>query len=95
MSRTVDDVFSQLITQGVKKEDLFKSVCDQCVEIVLTAHPTQVNRRTLQHKHTRIAKLLQQNDRPDLTPEVRAAGGAVLCCWVSSCALWRVAWYCC
>ena len=35
----------------------------QHVEIVLTAHPTQVNRRTLQHKHTRIATLLAQNDR--------------------------------
>ncbi len=28
-------------------------VCTQHVEIVLTAHPTQVNRRTLQHKFTR------------------------------------------
>ena len=35
----------------------------QHTEIVLTAHPTQVNRRTLQHKHCRIAALLAQNDR--------------------------------
>lgn len=41
----------------------------QCVEIVLTAHPTQVNRRTLQYKHSKIAMLLQQHDRPDLTAE--------------------------
>lgn len=27
----------------------------QEVEIVLTAHPTQINRRTLQYKHIRIA----------------------------------------
>ena len=27
----------------------------QEVEIVLTAHPTQINRRTLQYKHMRIA----------------------------------------
>jgi phosphoenolpyruvate carboxylase len=33
------------------------------VEIVLTAHPTQVNRRTLQYKHSKIAALLQQHDR--------------------------------
>lgn len=33
------------------------------MEVVLTAHPTQVNRRTLQYKHTRICALLQQNDR--------------------------------
>lgn len=43
----------------------------QHVEIVLTAHPTQVNRRTLQHKHTRIATLLAQNDRQDMTQEER------------------------
>jgi phosphoenolpyruvate carboxylase len=41
----------------------------QCVEIVLTAHPTQVNRRTLQYKHSKIAMLLQQHDRADLTAE--------------------------
>jgi phosphoenolpyruvate carboxylase len=35
----------------------------QSVEIVLTAHPTQVNRRTLQYKHSKIAALLQQHDR--------------------------------
>ena len=72
-SRTVDTVLSQLITQGVGKEDLFKAMCNQSVEIVLTAHPTQVHRRTLQHKHTRIAKLLQQNDRSDLTAEASPA----------------------
>jgi hypothetical protein len=27
----------------------------QAVEIVLTAHPTQINRRTLQYKHIKIA----------------------------------------
>lgn len=47
------------------------AVTKQHVEIVLTAHPTQVNRRTLQHKHSRIAALLAQNDRQDLTQEER------------------------
>jgi phosphoenolpyruvate carboxylase len=28
-------------------------VCKQHIEIVLTAHPTQVNRRTLQYKFTK------------------------------------------
>ena len=47
------------------------AVTKQHVEIVLTAHPTQVNRRTLQHKHSRIAALLAQNDRGDMTQEER------------------------
>ena len=37
------------------------------MEIVLTAHPTQVNRRTVQHKHNKVASLLQANDRMDMT----------------------------
>jgi phosphoenolpyruvate carboxylase len=44
-----------------KQKQLFS--CMQTVEIVLTAHPTQVNRRTLQYKHSKIAQLLQYNDR--------------------------------
>ncbi|XP_068327829.1 phosphoenolpyruvate carboxylase 4-like isoform X2 [Pyrus communis] len=39
------------------------------VEIVLTAHPTQINRRTLQYKHIRIAHLLDYKDRPDIGNE--------------------------
>lgn len=34
----------------------------QSVEIVLTAHPTQVMRRSLQHKQCRISKLLNDLD---------------------------------
>ncbi|EFJ52200.1 hypothetical protein VOLCADRAFT_56464 [Volvox carteri f. nagariensis] len=66
-----ENVFSRLITEGVDAEDLYRAVSEQQVEIVLTAHPTQVNRRTLQYKHTRIAALLQQHDRSDLTSEER------------------------
>ncbi|KIZ04332.1 phosphoenolpyruvate carboxylase [Monoraphidium neglectum] len=52
-------------------DDLFTEITNQTVEIVLTAHPTQVNRRTLQYKHAKIAALLQQHDRQDLMPEER------------------------
>ncbi|PRQ50672.1 putative phosphoenolpyruvate carboxylase [Rosa chinensis] len=41
------------------------------VEIVLTAHPTQINRGTLQYKHIRLSHLLNLRDRPDLTSEDR------------------------
>ncbi|KAK9048512.1 hypothetical protein SSX86_032522 [Deinandra increscens subsp. villosa] len=42
---------------------------ETAVEIVLTAHPTQINRRALQYKHLRISHLLEVNDRKDLTQE--------------------------
>jgi phosphoenolpyruvate carboxylase len=37
-------------------------LCTQQVELVLTAHPTEVNRRTLLDKHRRIQELLTQAD---------------------------------
>ncbi|KAM7276353.1 hypothetical protein ACFE04_018219 [Oxalis oulophora] len=71
LSRSCDDVFNQLIHGGVSQEELYKTVCKQEIEIVLTAHPTQINRRTLQYKHIRIAHLLEYNDRGDLGHEDR------------------------
>ncbi|KAI7840424.1 hypothetical protein COHA_005854 [Chlorella ohadii] len=69
--KTLDESFHDLLESGVSPDQLYDAVTTQHVEIVLTAHPTQVNRRTLQHKHTRIATLLAQNDRKDLTQEER------------------------
>ncbi|KAL9275022.1 Phosphoenolpyruvate carboxylase 4-like protein [Drosera capensis] len=71
MSKSCDDIFNQLVQGGVSPDDLYNAVCKQEVEIVLTAHPTQINRRTLQYKHIRIAHLLDYNDRPDLGHEDR------------------------
>ncbi|KAK9091122.1 hypothetical protein Sjap_024299 [Stephania japonica] len=69
LSMSCDDIFNQLVQGGVSPEQLYNTVCKQEVEIVLTAHPTQINRRTLQYKHLRIAHLLDYNDRPDLSHE--------------------------
>ncbi|KAK3041309.1 hypothetical protein RJ639_001411 [Escallonia herrerae] len=71
LSKSCDDTFNQLVQGGVSPEELYNTVCKQEVEIVLTAHPTQINRRTLQYKHIRIAHLLEYNDRADLGPEDR------------------------
>ena len=43
------------------------------IELVMTAHPTEIMRRTLQHKYNRIAEALGGLDRPDLTPSEREA----------------------
>ncbi|KAG6511588.1 phosphoenolpyruvate carboxylase 4-like [Zingiber officinale] len=69
LSRSCDDTFNKLIQTGVSPEELYNTFCKLEVEIVLTAHPTQINRRTLQYKHVRIAHLLEYNDRPDLSIE--------------------------
>ncbi|XP_010462902.1 PREDICTED: phosphoenolpyruvate carboxylase 4-like [Camelina sativa] len=71
LSRSCNDVFSKLLQGGISPDELYDTVCKQGVEIVLTAHPTQINRRTLQYKHIRMAHLLEYNDRPDLGLEDR------------------------
>ena len=42
------------------------------MELVLTAHPTAITRRTLIQKHLRIAGALAAQDRVDLTAPERA-----------------------
>ncbi len=62
-----DDAFASLIESGVSAEDLHRAVCSLEIELVLTAHPTEVTRRTLLRKFNRIAECLAQRDRLDLT----------------------------
>ena len=48
------------------------------VELVLTAHPTAITRRTLIQKHLRIAGALAAQDRVDLTAPERADNVAAI-----------------
>ena len=70
-SKGFEEVFEALLHKGVDQDTLYEHVCSQNVEVVLTAHPTQVNRRTLQYKHTRIQSCLDRHDLPDLTSDER------------------------
>jgi phosphoenolpyruvate carboxylase len=60
--------FKRIIDAGVKPSRLWKTVVQLQVELVLTAHPTEVVRRTLLQKHHRLADLLEQRDRVQLSP---------------------------
>ena len=59
--------FRSLIDDGVTPDELYHAVSSQRIELVLTAHPTEVTRRTLLRKFNRIAGLLADRDRADLT----------------------------
>jgi len=61
------DAFARLLAGGVTPERLHDAVSALQVELVLTAHPTEVARRRLVQKHNRIAAALAMRDRPDLT----------------------------
>src|SRR5918999_393352 len=62
-----DETFGRLIKAGVSAEALYDSVSNLRIELVLTAHPTEIVRRTLLQKYDRIARALALKDRPDLT----------------------------
>jgi len=56
----------------VRKQEIFRRLLKQQVDIVMTAHPTEVNRRTLLLKYRRISELLAELDSTDLTRFERA-----------------------
>ena len=49
--------------EGHSREDVLKALAKQSVEIVLTAHPTEVNRKTILNFHKKIRELLHENDQ--------------------------------
>jgi phosphoenolpyruvate carboxylase len=62
-----EDAFGRLRTSGVTSDRLYDAVCSVQIELVLTAHPTEVARRRIVQKHNRIAHTLAVRDRLDLT----------------------------
>mmetsp|Transcript_9814 Transcript_9814/g.9911 ORF Transcript_9814/g.9911 Transcript_9814/m.9911 type:complete len:939 (+) Transcript_9814:116-2932(+) len=50
----------------VPAQTIYDALLKQHVEIVLTAHPTEVNRRTMLHKHHRISEILTELDSSNL-----------------------------
>jgi phosphoenolpyruvate carboxylase len=83
-----DETFRRLLKEGVAPEALHETICRQQVECVLTAHPTEVVRRTLLRKHNRIAALLARRDAGDLTTFERddvaeALHRDITSCWLT------------
>ncbi len=58
-------VIPQLLNReegALSKKEIYDALTTQQVELVLTAHPTEVNRRTLLDKHRRVQNLLTEAD---------------------------------
>jgi phosphoenolpyruvate carboxylase len=72
------ETFERLVAAGIAPGDLFDALCTLRIELVLTAHPTEVSRRTLIHKYNRIAELLAERDHVDLTVPEREEVTAAL-----------------
>jgi len=65
-------VFNRLLANGVDPEELHRRVADLRIEFVLTAHPTEVTRRTLIMKYDEIFDCLTSLDHDDLMDEEKA-----------------------
>ena len=66
-----EETFARLMAGGVTADDLHAATASLRVELVLTAHPTTITRRTLIQKHLRIAGALARQDRVDITAPER------------------------
>ena len=60
---SLDETFSRLIGIGVSPQELHRTVTSLDIGLVLTAHPTEAQRRTIIQKYGRIADLLNIRDQ--------------------------------
>lgn len=64
----LEELLPKLVEQGVPKQKIIETLSTMEIELVLTAHPTEVKRRTLIQKSGKISDLLAKQDRLNLTP---------------------------
>lgn len=66
---SIEASFKLFIEKKIKPEHLFQAVAKLNIDLVLTAHPTEVMRRTLKQKFDRIANLLKSYDEKLMTSD--------------------------
>jgi phosphoenolpyruvate carboxylase len=64
---SIEETLPRLLSSGVSADALHRAVCSLGIELVVTAHPTEIMRRSLQHKYRRIADALADLDHGDVT----------------------------
>ena len=65
-------LFTRLLSQGAKPDDLHQTLATMQIDLVLTAHPTESMRRTLIQKYEKIAACLSEFDGGVLSPRREA-----------------------
>lgn len=66
-------LFEKFKQQEISAESLYQQICELKIELVLTAHPTEVSRRTLIQKYDGINDCLSKCNQQKLTPRERQA----------------------
>ena len=75
MEDSIKGTLQQLLdSDGATKDEIFEQLCNQKVEFVLTAHPTEVNRKSVLRKYRKVSELLAYLERSDLLPHEQYSG---------------------
>ncbi len=72
-SLDLDMVYTRLRSQQLDDDAIAAAISALKIELVLTAHPTEVARRTIIHKHIQISRCLRELDHTLLSAEERRA----------------------
>ncbi|MFV0574647.1 MAG: phosphoenolpyruvate carboxylase [Vibrio sp.] len=68
---TINTLFSKLTSNNISKDEAAKAIKELNIELVLTAHPTEIARRTMINKLVKINKCLSRLEHSDLSPRER------------------------
>ncbi|SDS58016.1 phosphoenolpyruvate carboxylase [Pseudomonas oryzae] len=77
--RVLGDLLVRLQAAGHAPAELARQIAALDIELVLTAHPTEVTRRTLIQKYDEITACLAARDHADLSAREKAASRRELC----------------
>mmetsp|Transcript_27567 Transcript_27567/g.49164 ORF Transcript_27567/g.49164 Transcript_27567/m.49164 type:complete len:994 (-) Transcript_27567:408-3389(-) len=87
-TRTTNESMKRLIhDHGVKPDEIYKALCSQTVDLVMTAHPTQALRRSVLKKYNKISMELDRLHSIRSSPFERSETLARIACLVQ--AAWR------
>jgi len=70
-SRNINSSLKELSAEGVSPGQIADTINELKIELVLTAHPTEITRRTLIHKHSEIGTCLARLELGGLTERER------------------------
>ena len=67
----LESELKKLVQAKVSRQKIFEQACKLNIGLILTAHPTEILRRSLSSKFLRISRLLAERDRHDLSDNER------------------------
>ena len=69
----LEELFTRLINKGIDQQRVVETIISMRCDLVLTAHPTEITRRTLIQKYNRIASALNDvNEDQELDTQERS-----------------------